>query len=53
MQTDRSCAGGLQWLDDEGDWIELQSELEFREAKRVAAGQQPQQDGGVLKIRVV
>ena len=41
----------LEYLDDEGDWVVLQTEADLAEAKRSAAGGVCSQ-GGLLKLRV-
>eukprot|EP01046_Picozoa_sp_COSAG06_P037488 COSAG06_NODE_4235_length_4443_cov_194.471915_7_plen_230_part_00 len=42
----------LEYLDDEGDWVVLQTEADLAEAKRSAAGGVMYSQGGLLKLRV-
>ena len=44
-----SVKGRLQWLDDEGDWCELDSDAALQEARRVVAELSPP----VLRLRAV
>ena len=44
-----SPEGRLQWLDDEGDWCELDSDAALQEARRVVAELSPP----VLRLRAV
>ena len=44
-----AVAGRLQWLDDEGDWCELDSDAALQEARRVVAELSPP----VLRLRAV